>query len=117
METIKKILTNKCPNCSKGHIYSNKNIYFNFSANKMHKECSECGYKFEKEPGFFFGAMYISYALSIAESVSVFVISQLFFESAFDVKMILWIVFTLIVLSSFNMRIARIIWIYLMQKT
>lgn len=117
MATIKKILTNKCPNCGEGHIYSDKNIYFNFSNNKMHKECSECGYKFEKEPGFFFGAMYISYALSIAESVGVFIISQLFFESAFDIKMILWIVFTLIVLSSFNMRIARIIWIYLMQKT
>lgn len=117
MNPIRKIITNQCPNCDKGHIYSNKNIYFNFSTNKMHKECSNCGFKFEKEPGFFFGAMYVSYALSIAEIVSVFIISRLFFESIFDIRIILYVVITLILLSSFNMRIARIIWIYLMRNT
>jgi len=117
MTTVQRILTNKCPNCHQGDIYVDRNIYFNFSKNKMNKTCRKCGYKFEKEPGFFFGAMYISYALSIAEAASVFIISQLFFESVFDVKIILSIVLTLILLSSFNMRVSRIIWIYLMRKT
>ena len=117
MAILRKILTNECPNCDEGHIYSDNNIYFKFSQNRMHKECHHCGFKFEKEPGFFFGAMYISYALSIAEAVSVFVISRMFFESAFDPRIILNIVITLILQSLFNMRIARIIWIYLMRKT
>lgn len=33
---------------------------------KMHEACSTCGFRFEVEPGFFWGAMYISYAFTIA---------------------------------------------------
>lgn len=113
---IKKILSNKCPNCKEGHIYSKKNIYFNFFSNKMNKECKKCGYKFEKEPGFFFGAMYVSYALNVAEALVVFILGRLFFESVYDMRIIFWIGLTLLLLSAFNMRISRIIWIYLMRK-
>jgi uncharacterized protein (DUF983 family) len=32
---------------------------------KMHESCPVCGLKFEREPGYFLGAMYISYALAL----------------------------------------------------
>lgn len=112
---IQKMLSNKCPNCGKGHIYKEKNIYFNFSKLKMNKECNHCGYRFEKEPGFFFGAMYVSYALGIAEAVAVFVIGTFFFEKMFDLRILPWITVIILLLSSFNMRMARIIWIYLLK--
>ena len=32
----------------------------------MHETCPVCGFRFEVEPGFFFGAMYISYAVGVA---------------------------------------------------
>jgi sensor histidine kinase YesM len=32
---------------------------------KMYNTCPQCNYRFEREPGFFFGAMYVSYALSV----------------------------------------------------
>lgn len=38
---------------------------------KMNKACPNCGLRFEREPGFFFGAMYISYAFSVALFVAV----------------------------------------------
>jgi len=31
----------------------------------MHERCPECGHHFEREPGYFLGAMYFSYPLSI----------------------------------------------------
>ena len=31
----------------------------------MSKRCPACGLKFEREPGYFFGAMYVSYFLSV----------------------------------------------------
>ncbi|BDD10537.1 hypothetical protein FUAX_29690 [Fulvitalea axinellae] len=37
----------------------------------MHHTCPECGLRFEREPGFFFGAMYISYAFNVAIFVCV----------------------------------------------
>ena len=39
----------------------------------MHKNCPHCGYKFEREPSFFTGAMYVSYAFSVAIVITVFV--------------------------------------------
>ncbi|MEM1406420.1 MAG: DUF983 domain-containing protein [Bacteroidota bacterium] len=38
---------------------------------KMNKNCPSCGLQFEREPGFFFGAMYISYAFSVALFVAI----------------------------------------------
>lgn len=37
----------------------------------MHKHCPCCELRFEVEPGFFFGAMYISYAFSVALVVTI----------------------------------------------
>ncbi len=34
----------------------------------MNPTCSVCGHRFEREPGFFQGAMYVSYALGIGEA-------------------------------------------------
>lgn len=113
---IREIFTNKCPNCGKGSIYKEKNIYFNFQKPKMYKNCSHCGFQYEKEPGFFFGAMYVSYAIGVAQAVMVAMIGMLVYGTAITPKIIPWIAITLILLSSFNMRIARIIWIYLFRK-
>jgi len=32
---------------------------------RMHERCPQCGHRFEREPGFFQGAMYASYALGL----------------------------------------------------
>jgi hypothetical protein len=32
---------------------------------KMNEQCPSCGLKFEREPGYFFGAMYFSYGLGV----------------------------------------------------
>jgi hypothetical protein len=31
----------------------------------MHENCPVCGFRFSREPGYFFGAMYISYPLAV----------------------------------------------------
>ena len=40
--------------------------------------CPPCGYRFEKEPGFSVGAMYASYALTLAESLTVYLLIRYF---------------------------------------
>ncbi|MFT7032909.1 MAG: hypothetical protein ACJA2S_001410 [Cyclobacteriaceae bacterium] len=35
----------------------------------MYKKCTVCNLTFEPEPGFYYGAMFISYAISMAMSV------------------------------------------------
>lgn len=31
----------------------------------MHQQCSHCEFTFEREPGYFYGAMYVSYAMVV----------------------------------------------------
>ncbi len=113
---IKDILTNKCPHCGKGRIFNEANIYFNFSRPKMNEYCPNCGFNYQKEPGFFFGAMYVSYGLTVAQGIITYLIASTFFEEKFDLRIIGIIAGILLLLSSFNMRLSRILWIYLFKN-
>lgn len=59
MSFLKSIFNYNCPRCRKGELFTKP---FNISKPlDMHERCSECGLKIEPEPGYFFGAMFISY--------------------------------------------------------
>lgn len=109
------ILNNKCPRCHEGDFYSNKNPYQISNFGKNHEHCSACGYKFDKEPGYFYGAMYVSYALTVAFSVAISVaIVVLFPSSGYKVYMIS-ILLGLVVLMPLSFRLSRLIWMNLFQ--
>ncbi|HYG15531.1 MAG TPA: DUF983 domain-containing protein [Bacteroidia bacterium] len=79
----------------------------------MKPACPHCGYAFEKETGFFWGAMYVSYGLTIVEIAAILLVSQPFFTEKLDDRMI-WIVAAgILLLSAFNYRKSRAIWLYL----
>ncbi len=82
----------------------------------MNNRCSNCGFNYQKEPGFFFGAMYVSYGLAVAQGILTYLIASQFFSERFDLRIIWIIALVLILLSSFNMRISRILWIYLFKE-
>jgi uncharacterized protein (DUF983 family) len=58
------ILRLLCPECREGKVFQG---FFNF---KMNPRCPVCGLKFEREPGYFLGSMYLSYALGGAAVVA-----------------------------------------------
>lgn len=60
------ILMFKCPKCRQGDLFTNKFFDAPLKFDEMNKHCPHCGVRFEKEPGFFFGAMFISYAINVA---------------------------------------------------
>ncbi|MEP0272538.1 MAG: hypothetical protein ABJF93_11665 [Balneola sp.] len=77
----------------------------------MKEKCSNCGFRFEKEPGYFTGAMYISYGLCIIEMVTIFMLFQL--TTIHSDYLIYFLSLTVILLWPFNFRMSRIIWMYL----
>ena len=109
------IFNNKCPKCNEGKIYDEKRIFFNFKRPNMNRECTNCHFSYHKEPGFFYGAMYVSYGLTVAQGIITYIISSVFFDKAFDPRIIWIIAAVLIVLSTYNMRLSRIIWIYMFK--
>lgn len=65
------ILHMKCPFCHEGAFFVS-NPYDLRHAGDLHKTCPVCHRKFEKEPGFYWGGMFVSYAFSIAFSLIAF---------------------------------------------
>ena len=83
---------------------------------KMHVRCSNCGLKYEKEPSFFTGASYVSYAFTVALIIIVFVASEIFFDEV-NVDLQIWLIAIAgILLAPVNFRISRNIWINLFVR-
>ena len=59
---LRGILGALCPRCRTGKIFR-KSVWL-FPG--MYERCPVCGLKFEREDGYFLGAMYISYGLGLA---------------------------------------------------
>ncbi|GAL70296.1 hypothetical protein JCM19302_3418 [Jejuia pallidilutea] len=91
-------------------MYSNKNAYALSDTLKVNERCSHCNTKYRIEPSFFYGAMYVSYAVGVAFGVAAFVISNLILGADLTVTFIA-IVGTLIVFMPVIMRLSRNIWI------
>lgn len=110
---MKALLEGRCPKCEEGRIFASKGNIFLLRAPVMHEHCPHCGYKFEREPGYFLGAMYVSYGLTVAEMLFSFLLTFWW--------MPLWpmyiLLLAILVFSSLlNYRLSRIIWIHLFWK-
>ena len=80
----------------------------------MNKQCPECKQDFLIEPGFEFGAMYISYALNVAYFIATTIIAYLFFQPE-DVYGYAMIDITIVlILLPFTLRISKVLNLYLM---
>jgi len=61
VSAMRGILQQLCPRCRAGKIFR-KSVWL-FPG--MYERCPECGLKFEREDGYFLGAMYIGYGLGV----------------------------------------------------
>ncbi|REG87171.1 DUF983 domain-containing protein [Winogradskyella sediminis] len=115
MSKVINALNCKCPNCKKGKIFIKGGHLLLFKIPKMHNRCPECHYKFERETGFFFGAMFVSYALAAAQMIASLVVFWYFIDlSPLNVYLIICGIAFL--LSTFNFKLSRTIWIYMFHS-
>lgn len=77
---LSAIVKGKCPRCRQGDMFVYPHLnYLHFR--EMNESCPHCNLRYELEPGFFYGgAMYFSYAFSVALFVTVFVAMNVLFE-------------------------------------
>ena len=66
------ILNFKCPFCHEGQFFQ-AHPYNLRRAGDLLERCPACQRKYSIEPGFYFGAMYVSYAITVALAVSMWV--------------------------------------------
>lgn len=113
---VLNILKGKCPRCKEGEVFEQKEHFWSIGIPEMKSRCEKCNFKFEREPGFFFGAMFVSYALAVSQFVAFFVIMHFIFGVSL-LYTFFGIIFIAILLSGFNFKTSRLIWIYLFHKS
>ena len=107
---LNSILTGSCPRCQNESMYLDKNPLHFSKLLKMNEKCSHCGLKYQIEPSFFYGAMYVSYGLNVALGVAAFIISYVILNSSIKTAFISIIVSN-VVLFPFVLRWARNVYI------
>lgn len=108
---LSSILNCKCPKCRKGDLFAEKVFQRPLKFSKMHASCEVCHQSFEPEPGFYFGAMFISYALNTALLIATWVAMELVLE-----KYSIWLLLSILggsmlIFLPAIFRISRSIWI------
>ena len=107
---LNSILTGTCPKCQNENMYVDKNPYNLRKVLKMNENCSHCGLKYQIEPSFFYGAMYVSYGLNVAFGIAAFVITFVFLK--LDIKTsFISIVLAIVLLYPLVLRWSRNIYI------
>ena len=104
------ILTGTCPRCQKESMYLDNNLLHLSKILKMNDHCSNCGLKYQIEPSFFYGAMYVSYGLNVAIGILAFVIASVLFKASIGVAFFA-IVAAIILMYPMVMRLSRSIYI------
>lgn len=112
---IYSVLFNKCPQCGEGDFFITKSAYNLRNFDKMNRHCPNCGADFVPEPGFYQGALYISYAFYVAFMVIYFLIFVNFFKVYLDYFLIS-IIPILVILTPLFYRMARRSWLALFIK-
>lgn len=93
----------RCPRCLEGPVF--RRFIF------MNATCPACGLKFEREPGYFTGAMYVSYTLGIVTTAPLY-FAFLYF--GLHPGLILGITSVqLLVCIPLFFRYSRVLWMYL----
>jgi uncharacterized protein (DUF983 family) len=105
------LVKGKCPKCRRGDIFTG--TIYGFNIQRTNHSCSHCNQRFEIEPGYFYAAMYVSYAMNMAEMISTGFATYYLSGGRLDFDAI-WIYVTAILivsllLSPFNYRYSRII--------
>src|ERR1700748_3225195 len=97
----------KCPRCRRGDMFATP--MYGFKSQVMYDTCPHCGLTYEREPGYFYVAMLLSYAMFVAEMVTLAVAIHVLSGSNNPWVYVCIIIGVGVLLSPFNFRYSRVI--------
>jgi uncharacterized protein (DUF983 family) len=101
---IRGIVRNLCPKCRAGAVF--RGFY------SMNKTCPECGLKFEREPGYFMGAMVFGYVIGAASTVPTLIIAIFVCEASIPLAIGVACA-QVIFLNPFLFKYCRLAWLWM----
>lgn len=99
----------RCPKCRVGYMFVQGRT---FIGQKMNESCPHCAFHFEIEPGYFYVAMFVSYAFNVAELVTLSVGTYILTGSQSPWLYSAILFSFALLLSPFNFRYSRVVLLY-----
>src|SRR5688572_28156688 len=97
-----------CPFCGRGKVFTRNHV---LKMPVLNHTCSHCKHDFTGEPGYYIGAMYVSYGLAVIMGLSTFLICR-FLIGIQSLPLVIAIVAAVLVLTSLkNYKVSRILWL------
>ncbi|WP_051959760.1 DUF983 domain-containing protein [Sphingobacterium sp. ML3W] len=106
------LVHSKCPRCHVGNMFDGS--AYGFRKQKTYDTCSVCNLTFEIEPGYFYAAMYVSYAMSVAEVVTLGIATGVITGSESPWTYMIVLFATIIMFAPFNYRYSRLVLLHFM---
>ncbi len=103
-ERRRAILQLRCPRCGEGKVFR--------GTFQMNDPCPACGLKFERDTGYFLGAMYFSYALAIPAIAALTLVAYLIWPGwhLYQHVLLAWALTLPLVPAIF--RYSRVLWLH-----
>lgn len=103
------VVNNRCPKCHQGKVFTKNSPYNLKYLFKMEAVCEHCHERYEKEPGYFFGAMFVSYALTAFLFFIVLVLDFTVFH--LGLSLLYFLIPAVLILSPLTFQWSRLIWL------
>ncbi len=110
-DKLYSIVGMKCPRCHEGKLW--KSPYYKMKLYDMYENCPICGLKYEQEPGFWYGAMYVAYTFSSGALLIVMLVTL--FGLKWEMNHVLMAIgITALIGFTYNARLSRSAWLNMM---
>lgn len=94
----------RCPGCGEGRVFD--------GLFRMGARCPACGLEFEREPGYFVGAIYINYGLTVLSALAGYFVLEAWLAPPVGWQLAVWAPFTVLFpLGSY--RYSKTLWLAL----
>ncbi|MBK8054581.1 MAG: DUF983 domain-containing protein [Saprospiraceae bacterium] len=110
---LSNALLKKCPRCQEGDLFI-KPFEFTKPLN-MPEKCPVCHQKFEPEPGFYYGAMFLSYIFSAFFFLGIVGVCLIVFKLSLNLSMVVVLLIASLTYFFF-LRMSRSLWINILVK-
>jgi uncharacterized protein (DUF983 family) len=92
----------RCPRCGRAPLF--RGLF------SMYERCSVCGLLFEREQGYFVGAIYVNYAFTVGITIAGFLVLDRYTDLTLTTQIVIWSVFGVLFPIVF-FRYSRSLWL------
>jgi len=78
----------------------------------MHERCACCGLVFEREQGYYVGAIYVNYAFTVGVAITGFLLLDAYTDLSLTAQIVLWSIWG-VAFPLFFFRYSRALWLSL----